>query len=1012
MSRRHLKLVPSPTSLSVVDLGSANGTSKNGHPVTSRTTLEQGDIVRLGDTEIVVLARPVVAKPVAGSRGTVMIRTLGPVAIPKPPPPKPVEVAPSQGRKLRDRVLGIGTDPDKPVFPNFMELPRHIPVPVWQVMRWLSIATYVALVVGLFIRPAGGEFAFFKVIVPAAAHPVLRRPGPVAQPLPAGRLQPDAAGARLHPRLDGAGVVRPLRLRRRHRPVLRDHRRPPRPVQHERRRRPACCSASPSSRPSPWASCSRARAAGARSICPLLPLQRVYGQTPFVTVPNSHCNPCVACTKNCYDFNPRVAYQADLHDPDPGWSAPRKVFVGALPGFVLGFFLLIGNTDLSKPQIIERLALFFLGSIGSFFVLDALLPLSTRHALRPLRGGGHQPLLLVRQPGRAESLKTITGTDITVDPLAHPDHRARAGARSGSSAPGWSRRSTRWRRALPRPCPIKLSAKGAKALQGETEAPAADLVTVRFEPDAKEVGAEAGRACSRCASATASPSRPAAAWACAAPTPSPCSTAWTTSTAPEEEERNTLRRLGFAENTRMACCARLQSGPVTMALTPEPGDASAEKPTEFDHSIASVVVIGNGIAGVTAADFIRRGHPDCEIHLVGGESHVLYNRMGISRLVFGRSAMQGLYLLGEEWYDEHDITAWLNTVATAHRPGRPSGCSSAPATRCPSTASCSPWGARARCRPIPGFEKPGAFVMREAGDAMAIRAYAQQHGARDRGGRRRRAPRARGGALAARARPQRHGARARQAAHVEADRRALPASWSTTTSRPSGCTSPTAPRPTSSRARDAVNGVRLKDGRLLPCQVFLAAVGIKPNAELAKEAGIEVNRGIVVDDRMATSVPGVYAVGDVAEHNGMVLGLWPIAAKQGEVAAMNALGGDETLTAEVPACILKGAGIELSSIGRIDPEPGDELIVIDNPERALLPPHGRVEREGRRRGRPRAPPGGLLGHAGRGQEGDRGRSRHAGRPARRRVGRAQGIAGPAPRHRLTRLARLTLTRAR
>ena len=104
VSRRHLKLVPSPTSLSVVDLGSANGTSKNGHPVTSRTTLEQGDIVRLGDTEIVVLARPVVAKPVAGSRGTVMIRTLGPVAIPKPPPPKPVEVAPSSGRKLRDRV--------------------------------------------------------------------------------------------------------------------------------------------------------------------------------------------------------------------------------------------------------------------------------------------------------------------------------------------------------------------------------------------------------------------------------------------------------------------------------------------------------------------------------------------------------------------------------------------------------------------------------------------------------------------------------------------------------------------------------------------------------------------------------------------------------------------------------------------------------------------------------------------------------------------------------------------
>ena len=77
-----------------------------------------------------------------------------------------------------------------------------------------------------------------------------------------------------------------------------------------------------------------------------------------------------------------------------------------------------------------------------------------------------------------------------------------------------------------------------------------------------------------------------------------------------------------------------------------------------------MVVIGNGIAGVTAADFIRRGHPDCEIHLVGREPHALYNRMGISRLVYGRSAMQGLYVLPDQWYAEHGVTAWLNTMAT------------------------------------------------------------------------------------------------------------------------------------------------------------------------------------------------------------------------------------------------------------------------------------------------------------------------------------------------------------
>ena len=134
---------------------------------------------------------------------------------------------------------------------------------------------------------------------------------------------------------------------------------------------------------------------------------------------------------------------------------------------------------------------------------------------------------------------------------------------------------------------------------------------------------------------------------------------------PEDEERSTLRRLGLAPNTRMACCARVQDGAVTVSLTPERGAPDAgDRPVDYDRSITSVVVLGTGIAGVTAADFVRRGHPDCEIHLVGQEPHLLYNRMGISRIVYGRSAMSGLYLLDEQWYDDHRITTWLNTLAT------------------------------------------------------------------------------------------------------------------------------------------------------------------------------------------------------------------------------------------------------------------------------------------------------------------------------------------------------------
>src|SRR4051794_4905996 len=74
------------------------------------------------------------------------------------------------------------------------------------------------------------------------------------------------------------------------------------------------------------------------TMCPLLPVQRIYGQTPLFMVANAHCQPCVGCVKNCYDFNPRAAYLADLHDSDNYWSGYRRFFVGALPGLVLAFF--------------------------------------------------------------------------------------------------------------------------------------------------------------------------------------------------------------------------------------------------------------------------------------------------------------------------------------------------------------------------------------------------------------------------------------------------------------------------------------------------------------------------------------------------------------------------------------------------------------------------------------------------------------------------------------------------
>ena len=120
------------------------------------------------------------------------------------------------------------------------------------------------------------------------------------------------------------------------------------------------------------------------SICPLLPIQRLYGQTPYKLVANSHCAPCVGCTKSCYDFNPRAAYLADLHDPDPYWGGYRKLFAAAFPGLVLAFFTLPearGGTEIAS--LYGQLALYLAGSVAIFFALDSLLKVSS-HKLTAL----------------------------------------------------------------------------------------------------------------------------------------------------------------------------------------------------------------------------------------------------------------------------------------------------------------------------------------------------------------------------------------------------------------------------------------------------------------------------------------------------------------------------------------------------------------------------------------------------------------------------------------------------
>ncbi|MGN6188258.1 MAG: molybdopterin-dependent oxidoreductase [Conexibacter sp.] len=127
-----------------------------------------------------------------------------------------------------------------------------------------------------------------------------------------------------------------------------------------------------------------------------------------------------------------------------------------------------------------------------------------------------------------------------------------------------------------------------------------------------------------------------------------------------------------------------------------------------------------------------------------------------------------------------------------------------------------------------------------------------------------------------------------------------------------------------------VSGLRLADGRELPAELVIVATGIKPDVELARAAGIEVARGIVVDDELRTSEPRVWAVGECAEHRGLVYGLWAPLLRQARVAAAVMCGRPAAFHGAVPATTLKVMGADLFAAGRAVAGDGEEeLLSLD-----------------------------------------------------------------------------------
>ncbi|MDQ3010256.1 MAG: nitrite reductase large subunit NirB [Acidobacteriota bacterium] len=360
-----------------------------------------------------------------------------------------------------------------------------------------------------------------------------------------------------------------------------------------------------------------------------------------------------------------------------------------------------------------------------------------------------------------------------------------------------------------------------------------------------------------------------------------------------------------------------------------------------------LVIIGNGMAGARLVeDIISRGGAEAfEFVMFGDEPYGNYNRILLSGVLSGLHDPQDIFINPLAWYERNNVTLHAGervtkidrTNKTVHGANGTVESYDKLAIATGSSAFVPPMEG---VRDVAGEFKPGVFVFRTLDDCGAITSYASHT---DEGGKR--AAVIGGGLL---------GLEAAQGllnlgaeVHIvhlmphlmEVQLDAIAGATLRRSMEAMGVRVHLNKATTAVLGDECVTGLQFKDGTTLECDMVVISAGIRPNVQLARDAGLTIERGIVVGDGI-TSVddPDIFAVGECAQHRGMVYGLVAPLWEQTAVLA-------ERLTGRRPNAEYKGSkvstklkvmGIELAVMGDKEPrDENDEVVVYTEPGRGI-----------------------------------------------------------------------------
>ncbi|MEJ2509053.1 MAG: nitrite reductase large subunit NirB [Gammaproteobacteria bacterium] len=346
-----------------------------------------------------------------------------------------------------------------------------------------------------------------------------------------------------------------------------------------------------------------------------------------------------------------------------------------------------------------------------------------------------------------------------------------------------------------------------------------------------------------------------------------------------------------------------------------------------------LVLVGNGMAGVRTLEELLKLAPDkYDIAVFGEEPYGNYNRILLSPVLSGEKVIDDIMLNDDAWYAEHGITLHKGSrVARIDRAARQVVAEDGTAVAYDRLLLAT--GSRPFVIPVPGHDLPGVISFRDIRDVDAMLAASREH---------RRAVVIGGGLLGLEAanglmrrgmdvtvvhlgdvlmERQLDGA-AGALLQASLEERGLAFRMGAQTEAILGA--------------ERVTGVRFADGSELPADLVVMAVGIRPNIQLAQEAGIHCERGVVVNDTMQTFEPSVYAVGECVQHRGATYGLVAPLFEQAKVCANHlAALGSSRYEGSVTSTKLKVTGVDLFSAGDFVVEEGDEELVFKDAARGV-----------------------------------------------------------------------------